>query len=208
MNLSLPRRSMSNSTKVQCPHCQSQGIPRLWLYSPAFGQFRYAKTQHICAVCGKTMYVTGGEVRKGITLFALLCCTPFIYMILALQLGTNFAGNVAMLTFLAIKFAIWFLIAKWLYKVVKKIPVPKRGSSHSKTDPESVSVSNPPLFGGLPQQSTSLYNVTLKSKEPAISTNLSDNSALIESLEKLDELRQRGVLTDEEFQVGKNKLLH
>ena len=49
--------------KIQCPHCKANGIPHLWHYQPSMALFRFAKTQHICRLCGQVMYETGGQMN-------------------------------------------------------------------------------------------------------------------------------------------------
>lgn len=71
---------------LECPHCQAKGIPNLWHYSPFLGQLRYARTQHICRICGGVMYETGGSI----TLFGWFVILFFIAFAGLLSLGLSF----------------------------------------------------------------------------------------------------------------------
>lgn len=60
---------------IKCTGCNRNIVPRLISYSPIFGGLRYKKTNHNCAFCGSTLYVSGGELNIAGKLVGLLVLT-------------------------------------------------------------------------------------------------------------------------------------
>ena len=57
---------------VVCKHCSRNVVPRLW---HEHSDLQHRITQHLCPLCGKIMYVTGGEPTFGAwMIFAIIAC--------------------------------------------------------------------------------------------------------------------------------------
>jgi ribose/xylose/arabinose/galactoside ABC-type transport system permease subunit len=56
-------------SKVACLSCNSNVVPRLHFHGKRQDVLFHRQIEHICPICGKTLYVTGG----GFTVIARLC---------------------------------------------------------------------------------------------------------------------------------------
>lgn len=99
---------------LQCPHCQSKGLPHLVHYQPWPSALRYKKTQHMCRICGEVMYETGGRWSFGIYIILLLAGDLF------LQVG-NQAWHDEWWWKISLPLAAFSLAGLFVYKLVKII---------------------------------------------------------------------------------------
>ena len=61
---------------ITCKHCSRNVVPRLW---HEYTELQNRTTQHLCPLCGKVMYVTGGEPNFGGWVFFTLFVCGLIY---------------------------------------------------------------------------------------------------------------------------------
>lgn len=96
-----------STTKVTCKKCSSEVVPRLW-HSNNDSMIFNRVTEHICPICGETMYVTGGGLSpniKNIGVFAV-----FVVLLAAV---TTFESNLLTSIFLFISIIV---IWRWVRK--------------------------------------------------------------------------------------------
>jgi ribosomal protein S27E len=67
---------------VKCPSCNKEVSPRLWHENISSNIYR-RKTLHLCPLCGKTMYTSGG----GLTGFGMLIAFIFVIPLLIAFIG-------------------------------------------------------------------------------------------------------------------------
>lgn len=61
---------------VTCKHCSRNVVPRLW---HKHTDLQKRATQHLFPLCGKVMYVTGGEPNFGGWVFSIVFLCALIY---------------------------------------------------------------------------------------------------------------------------------
>lgn len=154
-------------SRVQCPYCHRHVHPRLWHYTPWYGEFAHMKTQHICNLCGKVMYETGGGLRIIKTTIVGMIFMPILLMVVSSLLSTIGYGKVFRALF---GLLIWPLLFYLLYRLMRVI-----GSKRAQTTPAS--------------------DMQPHSGPAAV------------ALEKLAVFKERGLLTQEEFEQEKRKIL-
>lgn len=100
---------MSNG-KVQCNACKNDVTPRLWHHNASSIIFK-RKNEHICPICGVTMYTSGGGITVLVWILAILLLAPMILQIVTLPFISFFqyfgfsrvyAGNITFFLFIGI----------------------------------------------------------------------------------------------------------
>ena len=98
--------AMESSTKVKCSNCRSYVIPRLIHHEHHANMIVSRKTEHVCPICGDSMYETGGNLT-GIG----KVWTYFILLVMALYLIFNFDKTNNNLLYYA---AIALIVSVWI----------------------------------------------------------------------------------------------
>lgn len=162
---------------IECPYCHNHVHPRLWHYSPWYGFITYMKAQHLCNVCGAVMYETGGGLRWGRAFFCALCIAPLTYVILSLAGYGAIGQGILTLAFAIPQLVLLYLLYRLIRRFLNKF---KRSSS------------------------TPQYCETTPVQTPQFDSN---SLSGIEAIEKLVAFKDRGLLTPEEFEKEKKRIL-
>jgi ribosomal protein S27E len=99
---------MESSTKVKCNNCLSYVIPRLIHHQHHANLVVNRKTEHVCPICGETMYETGGKLT-GLGRVWLY----FLMLVMTLILISNYDKNNSNLMYYVV---IGLVVVIWIKK--------------------------------------------------------------------------------------------
>lgn len=75
--------------KVKCENCGNAVVPRLWM-TDTKSMIVHRKNEHICPICGVTMYVSGGGHTSLGKLLFLIVFVPLAFLFIGKLLAVPF----------------------------------------------------------------------------------------------------------------------